>query len=52
MMKQALEMRSKLEKAQISVTAMQAIAIGTGYGAILWVKSRDVEKAAQALGIS
>ncbi len=43
---------SKLEKAQISVTAMQAIATGAGYGAILWVKPRDVGKTAQALGIS
>ena len=43
---------SKLEKAQISVTAMQAIATGAGYGAILWVKPRDVSKTAQALGIS
>ena len=43
---------SKLEKAQISVTAMQAIATGAGYGAILWVKPRDVGKAARALGIS
>ena len=43
---------SKLEKAQISVTAMQAIAIGAGYGAILWVKPCDVSKTAQALGIS
>jgi len=43
---------SKLEKAQISVTAMQAIATGTGYGSILWVKPRDVDKTVQALGIS
>lgn len=43
---------SKLEKAQISVTAMQAIATGAGYGAILWVKPHDVSKTAQALGIS
>jgi len=42
----------KLEKAQISVTAMQAIATGAGYGAILWVKPHDVDKTAQALGIS
>ena len=42
----------KLEKAQINVIAMQAIATSTGYGAILWVKPRDVDKAAQALGAS
>lgn len=44
---------SKLEQAQINVTAMQAIASGEGrYGAILWVKPRNVGKAAQALGVS
>ena len=44
---------SKLGQAQINVTAMQAIATGAGrYGAILWVKPRDIGKAAKALGIS
>jgi hypothetical protein len=44
---------SKLGQARINVTAMQAIATGAGrYGAILWVKSRNVGKAAQALGVS
>ena len=43
---------SKLEKAQISVIAMQAIATGAEYGAILWIKPRYVSKTAQALGIS
>jgi aspartokinase len=44
---------SKLEEAGINVTAMQAIETGDWrYGAIFWVKQRDVDKAAQALGIS
>ncbi|MFB0559250.1 MAG: hypothetical protein ACETVS_01780, partial [Dehalococcoidales bacterium] len=44
---------SKLEQAGINVTAMQAIDTGDWrYGAILWVKQRDIDKAARALGIS
>ena len=44
---------SKLDKAKINVTSIQAIASGEGrYGAILWVKPRDIDKAAQALGVS
>jgi aspartokinase len=44
---------SKLEEAGINVTAMQAIETGDWrYGAIFWVKQHDVDKAAQALGIS
>ena len=43
---------TKLEQAQINVTAMQAIATGEGrYGAILWVKPRNIGKATQALGV-
>jgi hypothetical protein len=43
----------KLQQAEINVTAMQAIETGDWrYGAILWVKQRDIAKAAQALGIS
>ena len=43
---------TKLEQARINVIAMQAIASGTGhYGAILWVKPRNVNKAAQVLGV-
>jgi hypothetical protein len=35
----------------INVTAIDAIASGTGrYGAILWVKPKDLNKAAKALG--
>ncbi|MBI2361358.1 MAG: hypothetical protein HYV04_21025 [Deltaproteobacteria bacterium] len=43
---------SKLAEAKINVTAVDAAAAGMGrYGAILWVKSRDVKKAAQVLGV-
>jgi len=43
----------KLEQARINVIAMQAITSGTGrYGAILWVKPRNIGKAAQVLGAS
>jgi len=44
---------SKLEQVGVNVTAMQAIETGDWrYGAILWVKSGDIGKATQALGIS
>lgn len=44
---------SKLGQARINVTAMQATASGAGrYGAVLWVKPRNVRKTAEALGIS
>jgi hypothetical protein len=47
------EILSKLEKAGVNVTAMQAIETGDWrYGAILWVKPRYIGKATQALGIS
>jgi hypothetical protein len=43
----------RLADAKINVTAIDAVAAGMGrYGAILWVKSRDVNKAAKALGVS
>ncbi len=43
----------KLEQAGVNITAMQAIDTGDWrYGAILWVKPPDIEKASQALGIS
>lgn len=42
----------KLASAKINVTALQAVGAGAGrYAAILWVKPRDVKKAAKALGI-
>jgi hypothetical protein len=44
------DIESKLSEAKINVTALQAIAAGIGrYGAILWVKPRDVNKAAKVL---
>jgi len=44
---------SKLGRAKINITAIQAVSSGAGrYGAILWVKPRQINKAAQVLGIS
>jgi len=41
----------RLAGAKVNVTAMDAVAVGGGrYGALLWVKARDVKKAASALG--
>jgi hypothetical protein len=41
---------AKLSGAGINITALQAVAAGAGrYGAILWVKPRDVNKAAKVL---
>ena len=49
----AAELMTKLADAGINVTAVDAVAAGAGrYGAILWVKPRDVNKAAKALGAS
>jgi len=46
------ELMSKLAEAKINVTALQAISAGVGrYGAILWVKPRDVKKVAKLFGI-
>ncbi len=43
---------SKFAEARINVTAIDGIACGQGlYGAILWVKSADLRKAAKVLGI-
>ena len=45
------ELLSKLADAKINVTSVQAVAAGGGlYGALLWVKPRDVNKAAKILG--
>jgi hypothetical protein len=42
---------SKLAKAGLNVVAMNAVAAGgRRYGAILWVKPRNVDKAAKILG--
>jgi len=43
---------TKLAEAKINVTATDAVAAGAGrFGAILWVKPRDVKRAAKALGV-
>lgn len=43
----------RLEKAHINITAFHAIAAGAGrFGAIFWVKPRNVNRAAQAVDIS
>ncbi len=45
------ELIAKLAEAKINVTACDAVAAGEGrYGAILWVKPQDVQKAARVLG--
>jgi len=42
----------KLAAAKVNVTAVDAVSAGAGrYGAIFWVKARDVSRAAKALGI-
>jgi hypothetical protein len=41
----------QLASAKINVTAIDAVCAGQGrFGAILWVKSKDVSRAAKALG--
>lgn len=47
------EILSKLAESNINVTAVDAVAAGLGrYGAILWVKSHNVNKAAKVLSAS
>lgn len=47
------EILGKLAAAGISVTATDAVCAGAGrFGAIMWVKPRDVNRAAKALGAS
>jgi hypothetical protein len=42
---------ARLGAAKINVTAVTGVCSGVGrYGAILWVKPKDVEKAASTLG--
>ena len=44
---------SKLAKSRINVTAVDAVCAGGGrFGAILWVKQKDVSRAARALNAS
>ncbi len=46
------ELLGRLAAAKINVTATDAVCAGAGrYGVILWVKPRDVKRAAQAFGI-
>lgn len=40
----------KLAKANVNVTATDAVAVGRRFGAIIWVRRRDVNRAARALG--
>ena len=47
------EIMGRFAEAKINVTAIDAIAAGESrYGAILWVKPKDIEKAAHVLGAS
>lgn len=47
------DLLGKLAEAQINVTASDAVIAGAGrFGAILWVKPRDVARAAKLLGAS
>ena len=46
-----VEVLQKLANAKVNVTAIDAVATGMGrWGAILWVKPKDVAKANKALG--
>jgi len=46
------QMLSRLGSAGVNVTATSAVRTGPGrYGALLWVKPRDVRKAAETLGV-
>jgi len=46
-----VELMEKLATVKINVTAVDAVTAGAGrWGALLWVKPKDVAKAAQALG--
>lgn len=43
---------SRLGAAKVNITASSAIVAGMGrFGAIIWVKGRDMKKAAKALGV-
>lgn len=47
-----VEYFAKLAEAKINVTATDALSAGTGrFGATLWVKARDVKRAANVLGV-
>jgi hypothetical protein len=46
------ELLQKLSAAGTNVTALDAVRAGPRFGALLWVKQADVDKAAKALGAS
>jgi predicted amino acid-binding ACT domain protein len=47
------DLLAALAEAKINVTASQAIVAGADrFGMILWVKPRDMKKAAKLLGVS
>jgi hypothetical protein len=47
------DIANKLAEARINITAVDAVTAGRRrYGAILWVKSRNVARAAEILGVS
>ena len=47
------EIYEKLAATRINITASDAVVAGEGrFGAILWVKARDVSRAAKVLGAS
>jgi len=47
------DLLAKLADAKINVTATDAVCAGADrFGAILWVKARDVRRAAKAMGIA
>ena len=46
-----VEYATKLGDAKVNITATDAVTAGMGrFGAIIWVKARDVKRAAKALG--
>ena len=46
------ELLARLAAAKINVTAIDAVSAGMGrYGAILWVKAKDLKRTAKALGV-
>ncbi|HEU5394322.1 MAG TPA: hypothetical protein VFV36_05915 [Candidatus Methylomirabilis sp.] len=46
------DIAARLAAAKVNVTATDAICAGAGrFGAIIWVKPRDLKRAAQALGV-
>jgi hypothetical protein len=46
------ELLQKLSGAATNVTALDAVKAGSRFGALVWVKQSDVDKAAKALGAS